>query len=445
MRIGLVSEYYPPYTSGGAEWSTQLLAQELAARPEIERVVVITPNHGAASLEATGNLVVERFAFPFKLHKKRIHPYGLLANPAFYGYSAWQIMRLVRKYKLDVLHVQNKQSVVGAVWAAHWAKIPVVVTLRDVMLLCRFGMCLNHYNEQPQGCDWQTYGQCLREYTALYMPHMSRLRRLIFGVMAGYHRLDSQLKGSMLRRADAVVTISDKLGEILRSRHVTPTRLLTIYNSMPGQENAQENATVRQRENECWQLFFAGRLSWGKGAHLLVEAMPAIQAALAPKRAQLTIAGDGPLLKPLTARAAALGMADAITFAGSLPQHEMQNYYANADVVVVPSVVQEGFGRVAMEALVAGTPVVASTHGGLPEIVEDGVTGYVVDPKAELLAAATVNILRDLSTFRQRVAKALPKLRVKFGSDVSAHHVALYRSLLEPAGLTQVESGNGIA
>ena len=435
MRIGLINEYYPPFAAGGAEWSVQLLAQELAQRPEIERVVVITPNYGAVAQEERGNLVVERFPFPFKLGKKRLHPYGLLANPAFYAYSAWQIRRLARKHKLDLLHVQNKQSVVGAVWAARWAKIPVVVTLRDVMLLCRFGMCLNHYNEQPHGCDAQTYRQCLAEYTALYMPHMGRVRRLVFQGMARYHRFDARLKGRMMRRADAAVTISDKLGEILRSRHVTPSRLLTIYNSMP---ESQPQPEPRQT-GDVWQLFFAGRLSWGKGAHLLVEAMPAICAALAPQPVQLTIAGEGPLAGMLAARAAALGVGDAVHLVGSVPQAQMQAHYANADVVVVPSVVQEGFGRVAMEALVAGTPVVASTHGGLPEIVEDGVTGYVVDPEPQKLADSIVKVLQDAPAFRHRVAEQLPKLRVKFGSDISTRHVALYRSLLQK----EVAHGNG--
>jgi glycosyltransferase involved in cell wall biosynthesis len=440
VRIALVSEYYPPYISGGAEWSTQLLAQELAAQPQIEQVVVITPNHGAAIYEVASKLLVERFPFPFKLHKRRIHPYGLLANPLFYLYSAWQIVRLARKHRVDLLHVQNKQILVGAVWAARWARIPVVVTLRDVMLLCRFGMCLNRYNEQPHGCDLATYGRCVREYLPLYMPGIGPLRRALFWLMAGYHRLDSQLKGSRLRRADALVTISDKLGEIMRSRRVTPPRTLTIYNTIP--EN--EAGAARERaEDGCCRIFFAGRLSWGKGAHLLIEALPTIAAALAPQRVELIVAGEGPLKKQLEGRASALGFGDVVRFVGAVAQSAIQGYYANADVVVVPSVVQEGFGRVALEALVAGTPVVASTHGGLPEIVEDGVTGYVVAPEPALLAEAIVKVLRAAPEFRRRVAAALPKLRAKFGSDVSARHLTLYRSLLEQRVEEQGAAGHG--
>ena len=434
MRVALIAEYFPPFSPGGAELSVRLLAQELAAHPVISRIVVITPNYGAAAfedvsadagVEAEGTLLVERFPFPFKLHNRRLHAYGLLANPLYYAYSAWQISRLARKHQLDILHVQNKQSVVGAVWAARWCRIPVVVTVRDVMLLCRFGMCLNHYNEQPRGCDGQTYRQCLRDYTALYMPKMGVLRRTIFAVMARYHRLDSKLKGSMMRRADAVVTISDRLGEILRARRVTPPCMVTIYNAMP----QPPSHVVIPHDNAAWKIFFAGRLSWGKGAHLLLEAMAEVSAALAPKPVQLMLAGAGPLHQQLETRAAALGLAESVTLLGTVPQAEMQKWYARADVVVVPSVVQEGFGRVALEALVAGTPVVASTHGGLPEIVEDGVTGYVVDPEPVLLAEAIVKVLQQAVQFRRRVAEALPTLQVKFGSDVATRHVELYTSL----------------
>jgi glycosyltransferase involved in cell wall biosynthesis len=434
----LISEYYPPFAPGGAERSIQLLAQELNVQPAVERVVVMTPNYGAAASEAEGDVIIERFAFPFKLHKRRIHPYSLLANPAFYLYSAWQIKRLVRKHKLDVLHVQNKQSVVGTVWAARGSGVPVVVTVRDVMILCRFGMCLNNYNKQPHGCDPPTYGKCLRDYLALYMPKLDPLRRIQFWVMALFQKLDTQLKVSMMRRADAAVTISDKLGEILRSRGVNPPRMVTIYNPIPEiMPESQLQVGRRKEAHDFYEIFFAGRLSWGKGAQLLIEAMPAVCAALAPQPVHLTIAGDGPLHKMLASRVTALGVAEAVKFVGSVAQTEMQGYYANADVVVVPSVVQEGFGRVALEALVAGTPVVASTHGGLPEIVEDGFTGFVVDPEPQPLAEAIVKVLRDAPAFRRRVAESLPKMRVKFGSDVSERHVALYASLLKPALKTE--------
>ncbi len=78
---------------------------------------------------------------------------------------------------------------------------------------------------------------------------------------------------------------------------------------------------------------------------------------------------------------------------GWLSPSEIEAFYQSADIVVVPSR-WEGFGLIAVEAMRAGLPVIASRVGGLPEIVEDGVTGLLIPPED---TAALVNALRDLS------------------------------------------------
>jgi len=112
-----------------------------------------------------------------------------------------------------------------------------------------------------------------------------------------------------------------------------------------------------------------------------------------------------------------------------LPYHILQRLYVQADVVVVPSVWQEPFGRVALEALMCGTPVVASNRGGLGEIVQDGITGFIVEPKPKPIADAVVHVLQS-STFRLQVRDALPSLRRRFGSDIVRLHMELYNRLL---------------
>ncbi|HXF63745.1 MAG TPA: glycosyltransferase [Caldilineaceae bacterium] len=423
----MVNEYYPPFTPGGAERSTQLLAGGLARHPDVARVVVITPNYGASAREELDGALVERYAFPVKLAgQRRIAPYGFLANPLYYAYSAWQIARHIRKHQLDIVHAHNKQSIVGTVFAARWTGVPAVVTLRDLLVLCRYGLCINDFNTRPQGCDLASYVRCLRDFLALYMPDAGAARRSLIWLMAGYHRLDSLLKRSMLKRADTVITISQRLREIYVSRGINPKRLVVLYNPLPEKIPAR----APDRREGCYRLLYAGKLSWGKGPHLLIEAMPAVRAALAPQPVSLTVAGEGPLRLHLEQRVAELGLGDAVEFLGQLPQREMLRRYGEVDLVVVPSVWQEGFGRVALEALSAGTPVVVSNHGGLAEIVEDGVTGYVVEPEVESIAAATVAALRENPTLRRQVAEAQPRLHAKFGADVIERHLEVYRTLL---------------
>ena len=77
----------------------------------------------------------------------------------------------------------------------------------------------------------------------------------------------------------------------------------------------------------------------------------------------------------LERHAARIGLADHVRFVGAVPHERLAEYYAMADVCVVPSLT-ESFGLVALEAQALGTPVVAASVGGLREVVEDGVTGY---------------------------------------------------------------------
>jgi D-inositol-3-phosphate glycosyltransferase len=104
-----------------------------------------------------------------------------------------------------------------------------------------------------------------------------------------------------------------------------------------------------------------------------------------------------------------LGLRDTVHFLGAQAQDRLPHYYAAADVVVVPSH-YESFGMVALEAQACGTPVVASRVGGLPAVVDDGVSGLLVphdDPDA--LAASLEHLLSDEA------------LRVQMGCNARRH------------------------
>lgn len=131
-------------------------------------------------------------------------------------------------------------------------------------------------------------------------------------------------------------------------------------------------------------VLFVGKLDDQKGPHVLLEAL-----AQLPSRISGTFVGDGPNAQMLHARAAALGVAGRVRWCGALPQEALASYYRAARVVVAPATEAEGLGLVAAESMLCETPVIASKLGGLPDLVEDGVTGRLVppsDPKA--LAAA---------------------------------------------------------
>lgn len=101
--------------------------------------------------------------------------------------------------------------------------------------------------------------------------------------------------------------------------------------------------------------------------------------------AHYTIVGDGPLRAPLERRALELGITDSVSFAGALPQQQVQERLACSDVLVAPSVTaangdEEGIPNVLKEAMAVGVLVVSTRHSGIPELVEDAVTGFLAAP-----------------------------------------------------------------
>jgi glycosyltransferase involved in cell wall biosynthesis len=130
----------------------------------------------------------------------------------------------------------------------------------------------------------------------------------------------------------------------------------------------------------------------GKGIHDLVSAAPAV---IRDKEDTIfVVVGDGPELETLRQLAHALGVAEAFRFPGL--RSDVNRFMTMADVVVFPSVFSESAGLVAVEAMAAARPVVATRVGGLPELVADGVTGILVDPQApQQLASALLRLLTE--------------------------------------------------
>jgi D-inositol-3-phosphate glycosyltransferase len=144
-------------------------------------------------------------------------------------------------------------------------------------------------------------------------------------------------------------------------------------------------------------ILFVGRIDPIKGIDVLVDALCGLRCELwqtSPPRLVLIGGGQGEsAFDALVQRAGADDILDQITFAGSIPHHDLPNFYRAADVVAVPSF-YESFGLVAVEAMACGTPVVASRAGGLAFSIDDGRTGFLV-PQNDGGRGATLRLAGD--------------------------------------------------
>lgn len=314
--------------------------------------VLVPGAAGAAAREAVDGVQVHRFRYaPVAAWQRLAYGGGMLANvrgnpllllllPLFLAamfFSAW---RLARREEIDILH-------------AHWII--------------------------PQG----VVGAMLR----LVLPRSKLVVTAHGGDAYAFNgRLGRALKRFVLRRADRVTTVSTQLRDDLQ-RDLSLPQAPTIAPMGVDLTRFGISGTTRQR-----RFCFVGRLVEKKGVDRLLEAYAQAQAVAGDGLPPLLIAGDGPLREQLAAQARKLGIAAHVTFAGWQDPADIPVLMAGSLAVLVPSVTardgdREGLGLVAVEALAAGTPVIAYDYGAIRDIITPGANGLLL-PTGDVAALA---------------------------------------------------------
>jgi glycosyltransferase involved in cell wall biosynthesis len=226
-----------------------------------------------------------------------------------------------------------------------------------------------------------------------------------------------------LSRAAAVHTCNEAAGAILRRKGF---RGLVRNLGLGVDVDRFEPASAREQRGPL-RVGYVGRLEEHKGVHVLVDAVARTRACV------LEIVGAGPQRSALAARIASSGASDRIELAGYVASRDLPARYRSFDVLAVPSLETPGwteqFGRVAVEGMAAGVPVIASDSGALPEVVGDA--GVLVPPGDVHAWACALDRLAGNPADRRRLA-AQARARAEHYSweQVARRHVDLYREML---------------
>ncbi|TDV54069.1 glycosyltransferase family 4 protein [Actinophytocola oryzae] len=409
MRVLMLSWEYPPVVVGGLGRHVHALATNLVA-PGHEVVVLCRHEAGTDALthptsdtEHDGVRVVRVAEDPTHLTFEK----DLVAWTLAMGHALIRA-GLGLAWRPDVVHAHDWLVTHPAVALADFFDVPLVATIHATEAGRHSGWLSQPLNQQIHSVEWW-----------------------------------------LANRADALVTCSASMrAEVTHLFEVSdPT---VIHNGISPRGWRPSPASVRAAraryspDGEPVVVYF-GRLEWEKGVHDLLASLPRVRRAFPGTR--LVVAGQGRQATALVEQARKLRVRRSVDFVGHLPDRALVALLAAADAVVLPSR-YEPFGIVALEAAAAGAPLVASTAGGLAELVVDGVTGLSVTPgDVEGIASAVRQVLTDPASAARRARAAKARLGTEFAWQGIAEQTAeVYRTAevrdRPPLGRPKIATGN---
>jgi glycosyltransferase involved in cell wall biosynthesis len=261
---------------------------------------------------------------------------------------------------------------------------------------------LVHYHTRfPLFLNARWHARQHRRVPIVYHAHIwrpgDRMRFPVFSRRAVGDAAGRVVDRRIANHCDLVFAVSEFMRErVIESAGVDPDHVVVIPNVIDTETFSPASSTC---DAPC--IVFVGRMAHEKGVLLLIEAMAQVVREI--PEATLRIVGPvrqgtefGAYTAQCIRRVEALQLGEHVEFVGETPNPELPEVMRGGRLVAVPSVWDEAFGLVAIEGMACGRPVVASRTGALPELIDDGRTGRIVEPDdVEAWGRALVEVLRD--------------------------------------------------
>ncbi len=411
MKLLIVNKFLFP--NGGAETYIFNLGRELQKQGhEVEYFGMDHPerivgNHAESYTSAmdfhTGKL--QRIFYPFKII------YSLEAER--------KIRAVLEDFDPDIVHLNNfnfqiTPSVIYEI--RRWGKetgryIPILYTAHDYQWVCPNHMLyIPERGEVCFRCEGGKFGACTK-YRCI---HNSRIKSLLGTIEAGlYHRMRTYEK------VDLIICPSKFMKNRLETSGVLRDRLKVLYNFQEGMKNNERKAEALSEKKE-YVLYF-GRFTREKGIPALLDAcrqLPDIR---------FIFAGSGEYEAELS------GCAN-IKNVGFQTGEELRKLIREAQFSVFPSEWYENCPFSVMESQIYGTPVVASDTGGVPELIEDGVTGELFEPGNVRELANKIQSLWYNKEKLQGYTDNCRKKKFVTVSEYAENLISICRELLQESG-----------
>jgi glycosyltransferase involved in cell wall biosynthesis len=340
MKILLVCAAFPPHGKGGGPVSSRMIAHSLAKDND---VIVITVSDSYEQWK-DGGIEVRSIGSP-NIYWNYWQPHSALAKVIwhilenFNPRALFRMLKEIKREKPDIVATISIENINVATWlAARLCRTPVVHFLQSHYLICWRGSMF----KENQSCP----GQCFS------------CKLVTFG-----RKFFSTYVDSVTAEAEPTLQIHFDQGYFNdASSFVAPAML----------DKTESFSRIDNGADRPLRIGFIGRLTYSKGVHVIARAARKLSNL---DQAEIIIAGDGEPDYRDQLNAEFEGL--PVCFEGWVAPTD---FFDKVDVLVVPSLWREPFGRVCIEAFAAGVPVLASRIGGLAAVVEDSRNGYLFNP-----------------------------------------------------------------
>lgn len=300
---------------------------------------------------------------------------------------------LCEEFRPDVVHLNNvhRQITLSILDAPYLRenRVPVFYTAHDYVTVCPGYLMLDGGGRVCDAClEDGRYRHCIENRCV----KGSRAKSALAAMEASFNRAHKSN-----RRIDRVIAPSRFMRSKLIEGGWPEGKVVFLQNFADDailDRAANAGADATDRENPY--LLFFGRLSAEKGVDTLLRAFDAALPSL-PQDMRLVVVGDGPDAADFKALASSLGCASRIEFAGYQTGGTLQAYVERASLAIASSRWRENMPYSIVEAFAAGTPVIGTNIGGIPELVDEGKTGFICEPGGVQSMADAIS--RGMSAF----------------------------------------------
>jgi glycosyltransferase involved in cell wall biosynthesis len=391
MRVLLLNYEYPPL-GGGAGVATQALARGLASRGVTVDVVTAGDREDQRSeVLWDGHAPQEGLLTVYRVKTRRtgIHEAGMGGAFSYLRAALPLVRARMRDEHYDIVHLFFSLPTGAMLPFLALGDTPVILSLR--------------------GSDVPGYDPC--------QPRLDRAHRMLL-----------PLTRWIWRRANRVIAVCESLGRL--ALRTDPGLHYSVIPNGVDLTRFRPSSRARSRHPGTIRCLAVARLVERKGLTDLIRAI----ASLERGRYQLEIVGSGPDEWELRGLAARLGITREVMFTGSLDRAAIPGRYREADIFTLAPW-GDAFGHVFAEALASGLPIVGSTVGGVPELVEHGKNGFLVPPREPIALAAAIRLLADNPDLRAQIGRrnrAQAEANLSW-ARVTTRYLSVYQGVLRRA------------